>query len=348
MKKILFVIIFLNISFFIFSTNICFSDLKTGEYAYYLDLRGKPHYQGYIFIRDEKKVDSFFIRSLDLITSQEVRYYVEVKINGTKIEILKKDLLSGTETNESRQSIADLENHFSLYLKNHNKIDFDTEIDDFWKEFNYTLVYTYNQYLPLFKLNGIKMKGEEKQRYFIDRGGILSKNMKSFFEYKPLSNKEINTNQPSKNIVTNKSKQIKENDFSITLDNNWNKNNSLGFPAYWLNVVTERDAQIGVEKGNWNLFKSKGYNSLEDFIRYTLLFRTDYIKLNTIKLTKENERIKIRYILFDSNNVPNIVRGEYVIINDYLYIINFSAFENIYKDNLDYFTEIFDSITFVK
>ena len=54
MKKcivLLFIFLFSIIN--TFSTDL--TDIRTGEYVFYYDYRGKPHYTGYIFIRDENK-----------------------------------------------------------------------------------------------------------------------------------------------------------------------------------------------------------------------------------------------------------------------------------------------------
>jgi hypothetical protein len=310
MKKILLFIFYSIIFvFFLHSINF-FNDLIEGEYSYYLDLRGKPHYQGYLYLKDDNKNHVFIIRSIDLIDKNETIYQITFK-NEDSVQINEPNVkvILGKATKESYQTICDLINYFEFYNNNINKIENDKEIDDPWPEFKYTLKHVYNNYLPLFKLMHVRHEKDNEPKYFIDRDGILKfDDLKKFYKIYPISNNLINNKQPFKIIPKSEKQIIEMNNMLIELDKNWEFNNTLSFPSYWLKLATDRDSQIGIEKGSFKIFKEKGYKNLFEVVKFNLLFRRDVILLNTLKVTEKDNYISIRYILLDNNNVPNLIR----------------------------------------
>jgi hypothetical protein len=262
----------------------------------------------------------------------------------SKLDSPSIKLIYGKGNKENYQAIADLINYIQFYNDNKNNIKDDEELDDYWPEYKMTLKYIYNKYLPFFKLKSSRNEKNKNINYFIDRGGLLGDDLKKFLEFYPLKNIEIKKRQPNKVIDKKEKKIVEINDFKVTLDDNWSKNDSLGFPSYWLESITKRDSQIGVEKNIWENIKGNMDKDLFSFVRYGLLFRKDYIVLNSLKVIEKENYISISYILNDENNFQNLIRADYYLINDKIYIVNFSTFLTMYEKNIDYYQDIFNSV----
>lgn len=347
MKKIMIVIIISILACIDVYARSIFDDVFNGEYVYFMDNRIQtPFYRGYIYYTAENQ-SYLFVRSVNLSNNDEALY--QIIINTNKIEDSKTNLISGKNSLNHQQACVDVFNFITAYNLNNNKISYEYEFKDKWEK--YTYYYNFNKIAPVFKIYSLKMefpgkKKEENPRYYINRSGIIDiKKISEFKVLKPLNTDFIKNRNSNVKLSGINEKSIIANGVKIILDDNWTSQKNINFPSYWIKKESVRDAQISIETGDWSKFKSKGYNSLDDFIKYIVL-SSPGVNWNYFKVEKAKDKMVVQYAVIDENNFQNFMYQEYLIKKGELIIINFSSFFSIFMNNHEYFNKIINSIDY--
>jgi hypothetical protein len=316
--------------------------IGSGEYAYYLDKRGNTNcFRGYMHFVTEDGKDVIFVRNLNLKNGKDERFMfvVEDDENGHPLNIIS--LQGQCETLEARQALPDFFNFTTQYLGTRDDYDIQKLVDDEWE--NYVLIYNFNKTLPFFRFLDIKMKGSAKGSYNLQYGGLVDvDNPKQFFEMQPIVRKKEKSRRIP--VIPGKAeKTITSNDVSITLDENWEYNNSTELPGYWLALKSVRDSQISIEKAGIQDFDPNNTEDAILFMKLVLLKASTSVEMNTVKVQKTLNGYQMEYYLWE-NNVRNYQRLTILPLRNMFYAVNFSSFADIYEKNKAYYENILNSI----
>ncbi len=320
-----------------------FDFLKNGEYATYHDTRGDmDFFRAYWGNRVDDGTFVFFIKNINNKNNKMINYIVFlIEDENGKPTIQKIEGVSKNQPYQYQQSYIDILNFISCYNAYKDSINWEKTIEDPWD--NYTLLYNYKFYLPLFKFDTITMKGQNSPCYkLISAGKIDAKNHKDFFELQPINTLKTVVRK-NLSIPTKTKKQKPLHEYAVTLDDNWHFNNELGSPGYWLSLFSHRDSQIMLEKGKLEKFKEAGITNLTDFIMKTLYFYDERIIIDSLSVVRKNEGINISYVLLDEHNAKNFIIRKFWLENEYVYTLNFSTFKDIYDKNKKYYQNILKS-----
>lgn len=312
--------------------------IESGEYAYYLDRRnGTDFLRGYFAFRNKEGL-TVVSRNIDLTTNKEMNYYFTV--SEPKEGSCELTGMMGIDENappEIAQSYIDFFRYISMYtaFESHLK---DAGIAEVIQG-NHTLLFALNKVLPFFRFSEMFMKEDEKTYYMLVKGGKLTDSTVDDFFNAPIFPPDKQTREGADLSIPKKKKSTyKINGFVVDLDENWKYNEGFGPPGYWLNIHgRERDAQITVEKADVSILK--GSDNLTDFARSALAScpAADYL---SVEFRQIEGNVELSYFLYDENGYKNY---QYLFIctkgND-LYVVNFSAFADIFEANKAYFDKI--------
>ncbi|MBI9105425.1 MAG: hypothetical protein JEZ04_01700 [Spirochaetales bacterium] len=315
-----------------------FSLLNSGEYAAYHDTRGEQDFFRAYWGHNIIDVGAaFFIKNIDNKTGESINYMVQLRRTedrGLEIEQIKG--LSEDDPPLFKQSIVDLLNFIdvsSSYRTDDGERDLNRETS------KYIEIYHFDSHLPLFGFNSIRLSGRAEEYKLTSAGMFDLNDISPFFELRPEDELDI----PARRGLGIPQKEKVEAflfDYRLDIDSNWSENNESGYPGYWLSLYSFRDSQIMLEKEKWSDIESAGLYSIDDFIRQTVYLTGDRIFMDSMILDINNGIYTLSYYLNDSNNSNNYVERKIWLEDDYLYILNFSSFADIYRQNPDYFDEI--------
>jgi len=309
-----------------------------GEYAFYLDERGvDSFYRGYMKFSTDDNQNIIFVRSININTGDEERFAFTLDDNE---EI--SNLQGQFNRIEFRQALPDFLNFTSLFLHTRNNYSLQSSIDDEWED--YTLVFSFNKALPFFGFYDIKMKGENESLYTLLFGGVLNAdNAAVFFELNPNIRRQAAEIRQVPRIPPANEKRVMANGVSITLDDNWQFNNSTELTGYWLSLASVRDSQIAVERINirtLNLTEETSYI----FLKFAILAVGSAIEMNTVTISETRNGYQAEYYLWE-RNFRNYQRVVIMGVNgNNMLITNFSSFADIYDANKSYYEKILASV----
>jgi hypothetical protein len=325
--------------------------MKSGEYAFYLDKRGGDNfYRGYLRISSGENESIILVRSIDLNKGKEERFmFLVADDDPSNIKGIQGDY---AKDSASSQALLDFLNYTTLYLNHQDQFEVQGSVEDLWNEFGYTLVFSFNKILPFFRFYDIKMKGRNESSYTLQYGGVINGDtIDPFFEMEPIKRSpEKPRVVPA--IPAKAAKKVEQNGVSITLDENWNFDNSTQLSGYWLALSSVRDSQIAIER--MNLRPSTGLTKAQEdalasenellLLRYVVSNLQNMIQMDTVKYSKTKNGSQIECYLWDENNSKNYQRAIISSTKDRVVIINFSAFADIYDKNKAYYEKILGSI----
>ena len=316
--------------------------LYNGEYAFYLDTRGvDSYYRGYMKFSTEDNRIVIFVRSININKGEEDRYMfsVEEDENGNPSGF---NIIQGQFSNiYHRKAIPDFLNFTTLYMQKRNDYHIQGEIEDDWGEF--VFVFSFNKVLPFFGFSDIKIKGDNQSHYTLLYGGVLDANIAgAFFRLNPENKQPQQVVRQTPTIPSKKEKKVKLNGVSITLDENWQFNNSTELPGYWISLASVRDSQIAVERMKlpaYNLTKENCYM----FFKLAVLGMGNMLEMNSVTVSETRNGYQLECYLWE-RNTRNYQRIELIINGNDVAIINFSSFADIYNANKDYYEGILGSV----
>lgn len=319
--------------------------IESGEYAYYRDTRGGMNFiRGYLTFRTKEGL-IVLSRNIDVASNKSQNYYFIVneaaKDSSSDIPLMIEKIVGADKQTrpEIIQACADFLNFVSVYDSSKSQFKDCKTVEDKWND--YTLLYDFNKALPLFRFNTITMKGSGKPSYVLLKGGSLNDDTAQQFLTEEFSfpeeikRKDVSLKIPKKNKIN-----VVLNELKARLDENWEYNEELGFPSYWLNVNGLRDSQIGVEKTDISV---TGDLQTDDF--FTRMARTavkhypspDY---NSVQFKITEKHTELSYFFLDENQRKNYQYYFFCKRDKNIYIVNFSTFADIYEANKSYFTDI--------
>jgi hypothetical protein len=281
------------------------------------------------------------VRSINANTKEENRFYFIIEDDENGYPSVIKDLQGNASHAEHLQAIVDFLNFAKLYLETRGDYNLKKDIDDEWD--NYTLVFSFNKALPFFGFYDIKVKGFSESRYtLLQSGRLTSGNLNAFFSIDPENRNHRNVQRQVPQIPRRNEKTVTQNGVNISLDDNWQYNDTTELPGYWLALGSIRDSQIAVEK-----FKLAAFNvTKENFFRILkldILIEGNAIEIETVKTDEISGGYQIEYYLNDGL-MRNYKRLRIILKGDELIVINFSTFADIFDNNKSYYERILNSV----
>jgi len=196
----------------------------------------------------------------------------------------------------------------------------------------------YKKWIPFYGLyKSVLVKTKKESFTSVILGRTNSKNM-LFFKINSLPPKIQNkgnitfTKSPKQKIITG--------GVTFHLDDKWrliagNSHPGIRHDTYWISKFTKRDCQIGVE-----IFRPRSLKTLknERTLLIKLLHFQQYVKIDTISFGQKNISFSVLDVRSNSytRQTIHIIQFEAKKIR----MINFSAYENIYRNNKKYFNKI--------
>lgn len=323
--------------------------IESGSYAYYYDGRGgleNEYVRGYLVFHAEGGLSIVLMNVVNVKTRKSYKFNIGIReaqnkdielVSAKGIEEIPEELRP-----EITQSIPDLLNFDAMYRGNIKKIDYDSTLEDKWEE--YSLYYHYSKVNPMFKFDSISFNDPKDNIVFVTEkyGYVTINELDDFYSNAPkalFKKKE----RPSKNVIPEAAEQVVTlNGVEIKVDGNWDANDfqegEIHNTGMWLKIDSIRDAQVMIERVPKE-FPFKTVKEKEKFITSILLGIPNLIPY-TVEVKKDGKDIVLTYVNYDEHNwtTINIVR----LTKDT--VINFSAFEDMYFENKDYFDNILAGI----
>ena len=319
--------------------------LRSGEYAYYLDLRGNMNFfRGYMFIRKDANSGLIYIRNVSLVDGNESK--IEIEVDDTTDDLILKNLTYVTNFDtkdlpeEHYQAVNDLLNFNSFYHINESRIGLGGVFQDVWEEYGYTLNFNYCKYIPFFKFIDITRDGDENSTYILNNAGIYNNvdEAQSFFEVGlrafPTKTRDISKlTKPTAKATT-----VKLNGVTLNLDKNWAKEKKSSVPAYGFYLNKTQQAVIQVE----NLSKAIKDNGMTmDQVIAIQLLNNKTIDYSSIIAGKKDTSMEMAFIFYDESGARhyqfNLFRADGTVIS-------LSAYADIYDEYREYFAAIWKAI----
>ncbi|MGI5173403.1 hypothetical protein H0R92_07345 [Treponema sp. OMZ 840] len=316
--------------------------IESGEYAYYLDRRdGMNFLRGYFALRTKEGL-TVISRNIDLTTNKEMNYYFTV--SEPKEGSCELTGMTGIDENappEIAQSYIDFFSYISMYTFFEPKFT-DSGIGKV-KEENKTLLFALNKVLPFFRFSEMFIKEDKKTYYMLVKGGKLTDStLDDFFTAPIFPPDEVTRPGADLSIPKKKKGMYKVNGLAVRLDENWEYNENFGHPGYWLNIHgRERDAQIMIEKEDVSILKDS--DNLTDLARTSLEVcpAADYL---SVEFRHIKGNVELSYFLYDESGYKNYQYCFICTKGKDLYVVNFSAFADIFEANKAYFDKIISQV----
>lgn len=344
MKKIILLIMLTQGLSFSYSKSLDY--IQSGEYAYYIDSRGAMEFfRGYCLFRMENGQDCIISRNVDLKTKKEKNFLFFIDDNEKGMpKIVDVKGISNIDLPQYLQSMVDFLNYTNLYIKNKDKIKCGTKIIDPWE--NYTLIFSFDQYLPFFKFYDISSEKNRAMEYTLNCAGIIDDNsIEEFMKIEPRNNKSISRNKGEIIIEAADSKEFNLNGVHIFLDENWEYGNSLGSDSCWLPITCKMDSQITIEKITDTFLLGKNMDEIV-ITKLFILASGSCVDYSTFQTSIREGKTYIKYLLIDNDGYENyqllIIKG----VNSYFLVMNFSTFTDIFYSNKEYYERIISKISF--
>lgn len=292
------------------------------------------YYRGYLIVYDENDQTCVFINNIDVKTNKRYAFAVQFKENNKKeLEILSiqpPKEMNDEIKNDLNQSITDIFNFDAMYRANESKITYDSNLEDKWDEFGYSLYYHYSKVTPVFKFDTIAFNSPEGPVFYAacKYGMIINSDYESFFNANPRLFQTPAKREANNKIPEAAPLKVKLNGFEVNLDENWKENEITDGPVkntgMWLQVDSIRDAQIMIEKMP-SQFPFKTIKDKEEFITYALLLSPNVIP-STVSVEKKGQDLYLTYANYDEHdwvtfNINRMSKG---------CVVNFSSFLDMY------------------
>lgn len=321
---------------------------RNGEYAYYIDNRFSETYaRGYLIVHTDESNSAIITNVKNLNTNEQWNFFIFVTDdeNGEleTVGIAGLETVPDDRKNEITQSIPDFMNFFSMYKIHKEEITIENNaIDDPWSD-SVTLHYYFNKELPFLHFSKITKNDDSTPLITLHSvGTITNKQIADLDTYffnlniQPIQTQERGAECKIKKA---KSMSVKTNSYSIKLDQNWQEDELNGNASYWLKIDSIRDAQITIEKLPEN-FQNLEIDEKEELIELLLRGLTNVI-YDSVTVSKVKDNIVLEYLCYDENMWVSYTKA--TVCDDV--IINFSAFEEMYKKNTKYFDKILKSVS---
>lgn len=319
--------------------------LRSGEYAYYLDLRGNMNFfRGYMFIRNDANSGYVYIRNVSLADGKESK--IEIEVDDTTDDLILKSVSYVTNFDtkdlpeEHYQSINDLLNFNSFYHQNEDRIGLGGVFQDVWEEYGYTLNFNYCKYLPFFKFMDIARDGDENSSYILNNAGLYNnvEEAQNFFSVglRAFATKTRDISKYTKPSA--KATSVKLNGVTLNLDKNWAKEKKSSVPSYGFYLNKAQQANIQVEDLS-KVIKANGM-TMDQVIAYQLLTNKS-IDYSSIVAGKQGTSLEMAFIFYDDSGAR---RYQFNLFKADGTVISLSAYADIYDEYREYFAEIWKAI----
>jgi hypothetical protein len=331
---------------------------RPGQYVYYHDTRAgvygskEPVNRLFGLMKADNK--QYIIRILNLNDGKSYLFLGRFTLKKGIMEFYPESTQG--DVKEAAVIMADLLNLMN-YLGNETvkhasgtKTRSDLAVNSFWESYNRKLVNSYKWWIPFYKLDSSSnsesdsygTKGYTSLR-LVCFGTVAQNDPDMFTRISKLPVYYKDRISDKKYMFAAAEKMdVKLDNTSLKLDRNWHfekSNPSAGQyqDSYWLKKFTVRDAQIGIdsiELKNIRLEK----NEIETFVS-TLQFQSCVIT-DTVKIDLKKKTLSLS--LWDADNgIATFTK--YISLgakNNFLSVLNFSAFDFIYYSNIEYFNAI--------
>lgn len=351
-----FVVFVMMIVSIVFGFSAPFSYIRNGSFAYYYDGRGgnqDEYLRGFMICNMEKDTSLVLMHVINLTSNEKYRLAVVFGEDEKKeLKILQVNGLNNLPEErqlEIRQSIPDILNFDSMYRLNEKKIGLDSTIEDKWEK--YSLYYHFSSVFPMFKFDYISFNSPKDDICFVaERYGLITdinpETIEQQFYNVPAKLFQETKRESKDQIPEAQEKIVTINGARITLDENWKENDVdiLGQvnTGMWLAVESPRDAQIMIENVP-DFIPFKTTKDKYDFIT-TVLSSIPNIIPYSVQVREEKKDIIVSYTNYDENNLTTVNIMRFTKNK----IVNFSAFNGIFRANHKYFYKILDGIEIKK
>ncbi len=340
MKKIL-TLVFLFSAAFSSAQDLSF--IKSGDFATYHDQRGSmDFFRAYCCLHVEDGSSFFLIKNINNRTGESINYIAVIALDendGLMVREVKG--YSQDQSPEQQQSVFDLLNFLDFTRVHLDMITGKTALIDRWESYDQYYLFDDSR-LPLFMFTGIALNDPENVRYSLKTmGNINHEKADMFFNLEPFSAE--NYLLDGKAILNEGDRErVSLNDYSLLLDNNWEYNDALGFPGYWISNYTMRDAQIMLEEMDFGHILEMGYG-LKDFVYTSSFIENQRVVYDGFEVTEEDDMITVSKYLIDEEGHYNYSRARFWLEGETLYSLNFSAFAFMYDSRKEYFDSVISS-----
>jgi len=316
-----------------------------GDFGTYHDTRGAlDFYRSYCGFHIDEGASVFFIRNIDNKTGSTTKYMV--KIVPDDEGSVRIDEISGYDDShpaDHTQSYIDLLNFLNFTMTHKKEIQGRVNLKDDWGP--HTEIYKYDETLPLFKFYEIQLQGSETDSFKLVTTGRINQNqIEDFFNFKPFS---LPDHTIEGRVDLSDSPAVKQDlyDYTLDLDENWVFNDQLGFPGYWISKYTVRDAQIMLEREEFDRYRAMGLRDLRDFADVLMFPEGFRVLFDSFQVEETGDAITVSKYLLDTNGVYNYSCNRFWIEDGFIYTLNFSSYAFMYDLNKDYFDHVIHSLS---
>lgn len=299
-------------------------------YVIYHDTRREEAYLSIAYIDS----DIYLVNRKIIETGERVSFTISIQINNGIPEPRNIEIISGKMDNiHTADIISDILN----MIKQRHR----TPVDDITKRITltdklpgYTLIHSYNKWIPLFNLYSTDLENENRLR-IIKIGALKDDKDNNFFDFK-LPDEFNDTPDYEIDNYFNNLRNI-NNLVLIRLDEYWiqNENN-----IYVIADKTLTDALIFAEEIDLD---DLNLNTIDDFIKQSLCYKENYIDTKSISVDIFNNYLTLSYNAYDTQakNYKKVFNVFIPGANKRVYIIvTLNTFLSLYNNNKQYFDKI--------
>jgi hypothetical protein len=331
---------------------------RPGQYVYYHDMRtgvyGSKQPVNRLFGLMKADNKQYIIRIMNLKDSKSYLFLGRFTLNKGIMEFYPESTQG--DMKEAAVIMADLLNLMN-YLGSETvkhapgtKSRNDLTVNSFWESYNRKLVNSYKWWIPFYKLESSSNSGTDSYGIkgyaslrLVCFGTVAKDDPDMFTRISKLPVYYKDKIPDKKYIIPAAEKMdVKLDNTALKLDKNWHfekSNPDAGQfqDSYWLKKFTARDAQIGIESIELKNIRLEK-NEIGTFVS-TLQFQSCVIA-DTVEIDLKEKTLALS--LWDADNgIATFTK--YISLgakNNFLSVLNFSAFDFIYYSNVEYFNSI--------
>lgn len=335
-KKAIFIFLFLQISFLIYSDNnkdiaALFNNMEIrtnlGEYVIYHDTRGNTDAVTSIGLLEDNE---YLVNRKN--NKRNYSFTIIIKIENNE---MKNYEITNGEIKDPMDLIilADIVN----MIIQRQGVEFYslTEaavLEDRWPA--YTLYHHYNQWIPIFNLKGTYYKNDTEPAIKLIRAGILETVDEPVFYNFEVPEQAVDSPDYKIRKGDIEDKNI-NNLVSLPLDDNW----QMDEETYVINKETDQDAFIYAEDIDLNQF---GINAME-LLKSIIFYQPDFVDPYSIAFEYTEDYLVVSYTMFDSSTEAYKKVAISVLPTDaentYIFVF-LESYLSLYDKNEKYFRKI--------
>jgi len=327
-----------------------FDFIPGGEYVAYHDTRGEADfYRAFYFNRAETGDLYVTTRSINLESGEGRNYILVLQEDPDGLpELVEAHGIAKDEPSEFIQTITDLMNFLNFAGRNH-RMSGEDEIpgaEPGMRDIEGPVA-TYH-FAPLIPGFGFRHQASlEDGRVFyrlVAAGYLNFDRSDEFYEFAPVAASDFPGRGPLPITPGEALTGDLGGGYIVDLDSRWERNNSLGFPGYWLKRYSIRDSQIMLERIDKADFVRYGLGGPEEFLRLVAYRDGSMILFDRWEYRLEDGHHILSYYLIDQNGTLNYALKDMWFEDGAYLILNFSSFADVYDANPGYYRNILESV----